>query len=561
METLRNSIGAKIVVLIGIMTLLILSGMVVYYAKSQESLMLLQHRKSVEDLANYVSKGLETVMLTGNAEMAQDFGESLTGGTIIQEFFILRTDGAKAFQDNKTIHDVNAHMNLEMFKPRGVEQTIRILEETHPPLVEVLETHGLVSYPTQVGDTVHLTFLVPILNKVQCQGCHGDQDAVRGVLKLSTSLEAMHKMRVDIKIHAMRVLMVAIILSLLGIYFLVHLIVVRPVHAISAAMVQVANGNYGLSVPVVGGDELSIMAKQFNRMSIEVQKNHYVINQERNKLTTIIYGAREAIVVTDDQDKVVLVNPSAERLLGKSFEKIVQEGFFQLVDDPDYINKFLRKHGMDVPETLVYKERVLNFYAVVIANEQGKKIGSAALIRDITAEKKLEEQLREMSYTDKLTGLRNRRWMEQSINNELSRANRHNVPLSLLFFDVDHFKLFNDTHGHDLGDRVLEQLGALAIQNFRASDFPCRYGGEEFCVILTNTHAEGAKTVAETFRKSVETMLVETLQVTITIGVASYPEAAVQTPEELLKLADTALYEGKRLGRNRVVLWKDLPEG
>ena len=561
METLRNSIGAKIVVLIGVMTLLILSGMVVYYAKSQEELILLQHRKSIEELTNYVSKGLEVVMLTGNAEMAQDFGNSLTGGTIIQEFFILRTDGVKAFQDNKTIHEVNAHMGLEMFKPRGVEQTVHILKETHPPLQEVLKTRGLVSYPTQVGDIVHLTFLVPILDKVRCRGCHSDRGAVRGVLKLSTSLETMHKMLVDIKIHAMRVLMAAVILSLLGIYFLVHVTVVRPVQAISAAMVQVANGNYGLSVPVVGRDELSIMAKQFNRMSGEVQKSHHDIDQERNKLTTIIQGAREGIVVTDDQDKVVLVNPSAERLLDKRFEQISREGFFLLVDDSDYMKKFLRAQGMDVPEILVYKERVLNFYAAVIANEQGKKIGSAALIRDITLEKKLEAQLREMSYTDKLTGLRNRRWMEQSINNELSRANRYHLSLSLLFFDVDHFKKFNDTHGHDLGDRVLEQLGALAIQSFRTSDFPCRYGGEEFCVILTNTHSESAVKVAENFRRHVEAMLVETLRVTITIGVASYPEADVKTPEALLKLADAALYEGKRLGRNRVILWKDLPAG
>ena len=253
-----------------------------------------------------------------------------------------------------------------------------------------------------------------------------------------------------------------------------------------------------------------------------------------------------------------MVNPSAERLLDKTSSQITEDGFFQLVDDPEYIQQFLEGKGADMPETLVYKNRVLSFYAATIANNQGNKVGSAALIRDVTSEKKLEEQLREMSYTDKLTGLHNRRWMEQAMAKEFSRAERYNTSLSILFFDVDHFKRFNDTYGHDLGDRVLSSLGELATSCFRNLDFPCRYGGEEFCVILTNTSSEGAAKAAETFRKQVANMLVDSLHVTISIGVACYPEADVKSPEELLKLADNALYEGKRAGRNRVVLWKDV---
>ena len=222
MKSLRSSIGLKILALVGLVTLLNLSGMVIFYAKSQEKLTLMQHEKSIQELTDYVSRGLQTVMLSGNAEMAQAFGESLTGGTVIQDFFILRPDGAKAFQDNHTILDVNVHLGLEMFKPRSVEREMRILEEADPHLVEARETLQMVSYPSQVGDVAHRTFLVPIPNGEQCQGCHSAEDAVRGVLQLSTSLEAMHQTIADIRTQAVRVLVIAVVLSLLVIYMLVH---------------------------------------------------------------------------------------------------------------------------------------------------------------------------------------------------------------------------------------------------------------------------------------------------------------------------------------------------
>ena len=389
MKNIHNSIGVKILSLVGLMTTLILSGMVMFYAKHQENIILMQHEKNIQDLTDYVSKGLQIVMLSGNADIAQSFGESLTGGTVIQDFFILRADGMQAFQDNKTIHIVNTHLNMEIFKPRSVERQVRILAENQPDLAKARETLQMVSHTSQVNDVVHRTFLVPILNDKQCHSCHGDRDHVRGILQLSTSLEAMHRMIANIRMHAMQVLFVAVVFSLLGIYILVRVSVVKPVRFISAAMMQVANGNYGQLVPVIGRDELSVMAQQFNRMSTEVQKSHHGINQERNKLTTIIHSAREAIVVTDDQDNIVLVNPAAERLLDKRYAHIVNEGFFNLVDEPDYVNKFLLDQGADRPETLVYKNRVLSFYAATIANDQGRKVGSAALIRDVTSEKKL----------------------------------------------------------------------------------------------------------------------------------------------------------------------------
>ncbi|MBF0144393.1 MAG: sensor domain-containing diguanylate cyclase [Magnetococcales bacterium] len=259
--------------------------------------------------------------------------------------------------------------------------------------------------------------------------------------------------------------------------------------------------------------------------------------------------------------EIVLVNPAAERLLGKSADEIVRDGFLGLVGDPDYVRAFLERRGEDMPETLVIGDRVLNFFAATINADSGAEIGLAALIRDVTAEKDLENQLRELSLTDKLTGLFNRRGLEEILEKELSRALRYGTALSVLFFDVDHFKKFNDTHGHDLGDRVLAGIAGVCRVCFRKSDFSCRYGGEEFCVVLPNTNSVGARVVAEKLRRQIEEMDLEGLRVTVTIGVATYPEAGDADSGGLLKLADVALYEGKRGGRNRVILWSEVGRG
>ncbi|MEO5349347.1 MAG: diguanylate cyclase [Magnetococcus sp. YQC-3] len=336
--------------------------------------------------------------------------------------------------------------------------------------------------------------------------------------------------------------------------------ITHPLLRITTAMQQLERGDFSQPLAVSGQDELGYMVRVFNTMRHELQKSRDTLIQEKNKLTTIILSAREAIVAANERDEVVLLNPAAEHVLDKTSAEIVQGGLLGLVDDPEYVRAFLDCQGQEMPEVLVYKQRILGFHAAKITDDTGKHIGSAALIRDITEEKRLENRLREMSFTDKLTGLFNRRWLEEALLREISHALRHGLDLSILFFDVDHFKRFNDTYGHDMGDRVLESIGQLARRNFRKADSPCRYGGEEFCVILANTAVEGAMICAEKFRRVVESAPMEGSQVTISLGVAVLTRTAPpMTPAELLKLADNALYESKRAGRNRVTLGNDFP--
>ncbi|MBF0309645.1 MAG: diguanylate cyclase [Magnetococcales bacterium] len=344
--------------------------------------------------------------------------------------------------------------------------------------------------------------------------------------------------------------LIILVLAVMTIWWLSQRLT-RPIKEISLAMAHIEEGNWSQRVPVATEDELGQMARVFNKMTRYLSETRVRLQHERNKLTTIIHSAREGIVVTDAQGHIALVNPSTERLLQKVANQIASEGFLNLVDDPEYIRAFLQRKGKDMPGTLVYKGKVLQFHASVI-EEDGETIGTAALIRDITEEKRLEEQLRSLSFRDALTGLYNRRFLEETINTEYERASRYDLGLSVLFFDVDHFKKFNDTHGHDMGDRVLQELSRVAMESFRDVDFCCRYGGEEFCIILPSTMREGAGIAAERFREQVERTLVEGLHVTVSIGAVSYPQVAVPSAEQMIKLADRALYECKRGGRNQV---------
>ncbi|MBF0271954.1 MAG: diguanylate cyclase [Magnetococcales bacterium] len=330
--------------------------------------------------------------------------------------------------------------------------------------------------------------------------------------------------------------------------------VMRRVGLFTHAMAATALGEFQHRLFLSGRDELTDMALNFNRMSDELHKLHWGLQNEKNKLTTIILSAREGIVVTDDQGQVVLVNPAAERLLGKSGEQVQREGFVRVVDDPEFVGRFLEQEGVDMPETLVFNQHVLQFYASTIRNREGERIGSAALMRDITEEKKLEEKLRNQSITDALTTLFNRRHAMDILGIEWQRCQRTGIGFAFALLDVDFFKRFNDEYGHDQGDRVLKAVARSLLLYYRQIDVCCRHGGEEFCVIMPGTTLAGAVLAAERLRQGIERMRIDGLQVTVSIGVTVSDPSMLQH-DDVVKRADVALYAAKHGGRNRVVEW------
>ena len=170
----------------------------------------------------------------------------------------------------------------------------------------------------------------------------------------------------------------------------------------------------------------------------------------------------------------------------------------------------------------------------------------------------LFEKTQALAITDSLTGLFNHTYFLERVREEVTRAKRFGEKLCFMMLDIDHFKKFNDTYGHQIGDEVLIRVAGRIKRKLRATDLIGRYGGEEFAVLLPKTDKKNAIKIAEALRKAIQSEKFnfsgEKLNVTVTIGVSAFPEC--NTISELIASADESLYRGKKLGRNRVVLWE-----
>ncbi|MFH2047434.1 MAG: diguanylate cyclase [Pseudomonadota bacterium] len=171
--------------------------------------------------------------------------------------------------------------------------------------------------------------------------------------------------------------------------------------------------------------------------------------------------------------------------------------------------------------------------------------------------KEAHERIANLSVRDELTGLYNRRFFMESLEKEIMRANRYQSELTLCILDLDHFKNINDAHGHPAGDIVLSEIGKMLSGSIRETDIACRHGGEEFAVILPYTNIEDAKTMIERFRETVAEHQFEykstQIQLTASAGIAQSINVKEQTLTRLVEMADKALYQAKKEGRNRTV--------
>lgn len=212
---------------------------------------------------------------------------------------------------------------------------------------------------------------------------------------------------------------------------------------------------------------------------------------------------------------------------------------------------------------------VLAVFAVLrlrVAGTQARERELIRLVEEKTADlQRANEELLRLSSTDSLTGLANRRTFDRTLDKECARIRRSNAPLSLVFFDVDHFKALNDTLGHQRGDMCLAMLaGQMERVARRSLDLAARFGGEEFAMILPNTGAEGARLVAEMVRQAFADLNLAhpaspiASYLTVSAGVATATRGLRSVPEELVAAADQALYAAKRRGRNRVVVAEEI---
>lgn len=301
----------------------------------------------------------------------------------------------------------------------------------------------------------------------------------------------------------------------------------------------------------------------------------------KGRFETIFKKGAIGIALVDGEGRPIESNPALQEMLGYTGEELCGmvfseythpddllidlELFKELVDgkrDSYQIEKrYIRKDGQVIWANL----RVSLFSSA--SNESPHIIG---MVEDITPlkinQQKLEEaneKLHRLSFMDGLTDVANRRFFDEYLDREWKRAVENKTPVLLILLDIDFFKNYNDTYGHQSGDECLKQV-AIALKGTlkRSVDTIARFGGEEFAVVLPNTDLEGASIMAEALRSSVETLRIPHVQskvseyVTISVGVATIIPDLVSSPEELISAADKMLYQAKQEGRNRVKIYK-----
>jgi two-component system, cell cycle response regulator len=232
--------------------------------------------------------------------------------------------------------------------------------------------------------------------------------------------------------------------------------------------------------------------------------------------------------------------------VSRKHARIFQEGTTYLIEDTESANG-----------TFVQGQRVSR---QVLRDGDVIQFGPTAVFRYTVTDESQEallQQLYDASVTDALTGAHNREHFDTQLRSELSYARRHKVDVSLAFFDVDHFKMVNDTYGHPAGDAVLVALAHTIRNMIRNEDVFARYGGEEFALILRGIDRSGASVVGERLRERIEAMRVASdageLKVTVSVGCSSFADLEEKTPEALVSAADKRLYAAKHAGRNRVI--------
>ena len=547
-----NRIRYRVLLVVAITVSIGLLATAIFYTNHQEQALLAQNERTIRKLTETITQGLQSVMLAGSADIAQSYADQLKRVPGVTELRIMRTDGLEAFRDNRTINDVNQRRGEDVFFPRDHEVEARILLADDSALKQAIKSQEPVpEYSRDATGNRQLVFVAPVLNMEACYKCHGKSQAVRGAIRLTASLALVERDIYNLRLQSLFVLTFALMGTLAITGFLLGRTVVRPIERVTKAMSRVSMGNLNEKIPVIGHDEIGRMAASFNLMTSQLQMTYQGLQDEQDKLSTVIFSAHEGMVVIDADGKIVLTNPAAEELLQKSREKLIELGFMGMLDNPGFMESCL---SSGQPEEIPYQSRILQVTVSKISQMNGALLGSVAMIRNITEEKRLEQELRRLSTTDALTGLFNRRFLNATLDTEFHRSRRTGNPLSVVMFDIDRFKKFNENYGHDQGDRVLQMTAQCLRECVRQFDFPCRYGGEEFVAILPGMKAEEALAFAERLRIKIAETEVDSLHVTISLGVSTFPGLALSKPEGLIEAADAALYRSKENGRNQTTV-------
>lgn len=289
----------------------------------------------------------------------------------------------------------------------------------------------------------------------------------------------------------------------------------------------------------------------------------YIIKNNKNRYVSYVAVFIDALVISVFTYQLGGINSEAYLLflfligycgIFNEASKTLKIGLFCIISY-SFFCIYASKHGLGEFNywRLVIKDVFIAFAAY----------GMALVNSEVQRYNEMHRKEFKLARTDKLTGLANRHYFEQKLNDEVLYADTTNSPLNILIFDLDNFKKFNDTYGHINGDKLLSLFADIIKQNIRKTDIPVRYGGEEFMILIRELDIENAKTVGDRIRRQLEKQRIfigsdeNKKRVTVSCGVAQYPKHSCDI-REVIECADKALYHAKEIGKNIAVAYDEI---
>ncbi|WP_082344547.1 diguanylate cyclase [Pseudomonas sp. P1.8] len=407
------------------------------------------------------------------------------------------------------------------------------------------------------------------------------QSLLDDVEQLMVSLiKEMHREQ-ESELTTAYLLLVVDILFLCGTWLIVRRGFVRPVLRLAQGSRELANGNFQVHIEHWPNDEVGQLADAFNDSAQRIgtlvgnlEQEHLNLMRAESMFRGVAETSAVGIYIIQDQ-KLVFANTRIAEMFGVEQHTLLESlSVFDLVAEGDHdlldanVQKRLHPDGRIEGLASEYQARRKDgsLFDLAVYGSGMSLNGQPALIgiaMDITVRKAAEEVIRKLAFYDRMTGLPNRRMMEDRLGQLIALGKREERKLALLFIDLDKFKAVNDQHGHEAGDWLLAQVASRMGSVLRESDTASRIGGDEFVILLPDArNAEDAVVVAEKIRLVLEQPFVMdngvTLSISSSIGVVMYPDQA-DNVRDLLRFGDEAMYRAKKGGRNAVEVFTLLP--